>query len=163
MSTQNHRPINTPVSSDRTPIVNGTMSGPSQRAHEIARQNSESHAVADSEMTETTVSVQIPRPMRDKFTDLLDFLGLAADDLIHTSIQSIISYAQQKQIEIRQIRGYPQDKISESSDPFIQPVELSGNVFEELKQQDLLSDVSECAVLGIEFLYLRLIELNKIG
>ncbi|MGC9527939.1 MAG: hypothetical protein ACP5D7_20575 [Limnospira sp.] len=162
MSTQNHQPVNTPVSSDRASTVKDTMNGPSQRAHEIAHQNRESRTATDSEMTENTVLVKIPRAMNDKLTYLINFLGLATDDLIHASIQSIISYAQQKQIEIRQIGGYPQEKIPDS-DHFTQPVELSGNVFEELKQQDLLSDVSECAVLGIEFLYLRLIELNKIG
>lgn len=162
MSTQNHEPIHPSTSLSESMLPDSQSNGVSQRSQDITRNNRESRA-ANGENRETGVSVRIPRSMQEKVRYLGDFMGQSTENLLNIAIQSIISHAKKKREEIPKLEGYPKEKISDSEDSFSHKVELSGKVFEELNRQDLLSDVSECAVLGLKFLYLRLIELDEVG
>ncbi len=162
MSTQNHEPIHPSKSLPESMLSDSQSNGVSQRSQDIVRNNRESRA-ANGENIETVVSVTIPRSMKEKVRSLDEYMGQSTENLLNIAIQSIISHSKNKGEEIPELKGYPKEKISDSEDSFSQKVELSGKVFEELNRQDLLSHVSECAVLGLKFLYLRLIELDEVG
>lgn len=129
-----------------------TDNGVSQRAYDIARQNRE----YKSETQETTVSLKIPISMTEKLRKLGSFLGLSTENILHSSIQYVISYVEIKKIEISTISSYSTfqegDKYKNVS------LELTGKVFEKLQQQKLLDSASSCAVLGSQILYSQLIE-----
>ncbi len=150
MSTPDLKPI-PPTTSPTKSIPLDEGNGIYERGRRIADREREFRA-ANGDSQETTVSVKIPRSMQTKVRTLSDFLDLSAKNLLNSSLKCVISYAKIKKIEIQQMDGYPKDKLSGTNN-FTQTVELSRNVFDELNQQNLLSDVSECAVLGLELLY----------
>lgn len=151
------------VSSSKPMTSNNQISGVSQRASQIANENRATR-ITNSGQTESTVEIKIPRSMQKQVRSLTSYLATSTENLLNSSIQYVISYAKEKQIEVKKIKGYPQDKNHNSEvEEFTQPIELNTKTFEELKRQDLLSEVSECAILGLEFLHLRLIELNRVG
>lgn len=135
-------------------------SGVSQRASDIARQNREARNNA-SECDRNLVQAKIPRSLTTKIRKLTDFMGLSANILLHTSIHLVLSYAKEKNLEIQTLQGYPSEQDFE--DVSCYQLELTDQDFQELQTQELLEEVSQCAILGLEFLYLRLIELNRVG
>lgn len=155
-------PINQPQTT-KSMKSNSQISGVSQRASQIANEN-RSTRITNSDQAESIVEIKIPRSMQKQVRSLTSYLATSTENLLNSSIQYVISYAKEKQIEVKKIKGYPQGKTYDSDmEKITQHIELNTNTFEELKRQDLLSEVSECAILGLEFLHLRLIELNRVG
>lgn len=160
MSIQNEQPID-PSTSDPKSGLDVKDTDFLERAEDITRQHIESRKT-EGENGKTVVRIKIPRSMQEKVRSLSKSLGISRDLLLNSSIQYIICYSQTKNIEIRKLNGYSGNE--ENNDEYIEcKVELSGKVFEELETQKLLSDVSKCSILGLKLLYLKLIELDKIG
>jgi hypothetical protein len=136
------------------------ISGVSQRASDIAHENRETQKnVSDADCN--LVEAKIPRSLIDKIRKLTDFMGLSANILLCTSIHLVLSYAKEKDLEIKEIQGYPSDQDFKNVSCY--KLELTDRDFQYLETQQLLEEVSQCAILGLEFLYLRLIEMNRVG
>jgi hypothetical protein len=112
---------------------------------------------------ERVVTVQFNSSTKRKIDSLCHVLGTSTDDLLMSSLQYIICYSQTKNIELKKMKGYSEMEANNNNDSFEQEIELGIEIFQELTKQNLLSDVSKCLVLGLGLLYLRLIELDKIG
>jgi len=160
-----NQPQTTHSTTDSTKSMksNSQISGVSQRASQIANENRATR-INNGNQTESTVEIKIPRSMQKQVRSLTSYLATSTEHLLNSSIQYVISYAKEKQIDVKKIKGYSQGKTYNSEmEKITEHIELNTNTFEELKRQDLLSEVSECAILGLEFLHLRLIELNRVG
>ena len=77
------------------------------------------------------------------------------------SVHLVLSYAKAKSLKIQDLQGYPDQQ--EFHDVSKYKLELSQQDFQELQTQELLEEVSQCVILGLEFLYRRLIEMNPVG
>jgi hypothetical protein len=164
MSIDNQQPVDPSESDSQSRNLDSPRqnSGFLQRAIDMTEIGS-----TTEESRETVLTTKIPRSMKLKINTLCQFMGLSTDSLLRTSIHSIVSYAEGKNVEVKKLNGYStnEDNTEDNTnnDFFEIEIELSVEIFEKLKNQNLILDVSNCLVLGIDFLYLRLIELNKIG
>jgi|GEM_PF-5838433 len=157
MNTQNKESTNLSKSSASESVDNGV----SQRAHEIFLRNHE----YKNENEETTIVLKIPKSLQGELRKLGSFLGLSTESILLSSIQYVISYIEDKKVEITKIDEYSTFKEDESYKDI--SVELSGKVFEKLQQQSLLDSASNFAILGFKILYSQLIEaeidFDKVG
>lgn len=120
------------------------ISGVSQRASDIARENRESRQnVSDEDLN--LVHVQVPRSLAAKVEELMDFTGLSAKNLFYMSVHLVLSYAKAKSLKIQDLQGYPDQQ--EFHDVSKYKLELSQQDFQELQTQELLEEVSQCVIL----------------
>ncbi|NJL55734.1 hypothetical protein HC928_11465 [bacterium] len=159
MSTQEQKLADVVVSSYEPTPLSLKSDGMSQRARGMSHEERELRN-SSREDSEPSVLVEIPRSLTERIRSIGRVLALPTTKLYNSSIQYVVSYSEAKGIKVSEIEGYPKDSILDSENLTRSEIKLSGKVYEELNERDLLPEVSKCVILGIDLLYHRLIEVD---
>jgi hypothetical protein len=132
-----------------------SKSGVIQRALQASAQSNSNNG---DDYEDRQIVINLTDTENKKIAELCDFLGLSLENCLNIAIKYSLSYASLKNLTIDQLNGYPKSLGNIAHD-----IELNMKTEIALEEADSMSKVSECAVLGIELMHMKLIESNKIG
>lgn len=91
-----------------------------------------------------------------KMMELSETLSLSLDTIVNLAIKYTLFYLQAKNIALTDIKGYPKHLGSCHI-----KVNLTGKTFSRIQEFNLAEQATECAIIGINLLYKKLLHIDK--